>query len=145
MKFKTVLLLAVLSLPVQAFSDFSDCAKFAGTYQSITDYNRSPYLEVSWDASHVIFSYLENLDGSSSVRDYKVAFIADGVEHDGDIDNTGKTYTASCSSDGISIVRVGLFITPYATQMTLSDGILTETNTMQGESPQTAQYKVLSP
>jgi hypothetical protein len=138
MKLKTIAGLVLFALPLSAFASFEDCAKFAGGYVTTDVYAVYSDIKISWDASHIVLNY-DYVEGDG----YSAAFIADGAEHEGtDPANTGKSYTASCSADGISIVRNGLFTDPYTTQFALdNNGVLTMTDTIESTPPRVEHFK----
>jgi len=138
MKLKTILGLVLLALPVSAFASFEDCAKFVGNYTTIDQYAVYETFTISEDASHIILKY-----NDSDSDSYTVAFIPDGVQHEGNnIGETGKTYTASCDANGISIVRDMSLVEPYTTRLALDNsGVLTMTNTIQDTPPQVEHFK----
>jgi hypothetical protein len=138
MKLKTIAGLVLLALPVSAFAASEDCAKFAGNFIATDVYTVISNIQISWDSSQLVLNYNHGTENG-----YSVAFVADGVEHQGtDPANTGKTYTASCSADGISIVRNGLFADPYTTQLALdNNGVLTMTDTIESTPPRVEHFK----
>ena len=67
---------------------------------------------------------------------YTASYIADGKEHNGDVNNTGKTYTASCNNVQIHSVRIGMFIGPFdMTFFKNPDGTFTLTETITNSDP----------
>lgn len=67
---------------------------------------------------------------------YTTSYIPDGMEHEGDIYNTGKTYTATCDNIQIHSIRNGLFIAPIdMTFIRKSNDIFVLTETINSSNP----------
>jgi hypothetical protein len=63
-------------------------------------------------------------------------YVADGLEHTGNDNNSGKTYTAQCDENQIKTIRVGMFIAPMSmTFARNSDGSYTLTESINGAHP----------
>ncbi|WP_413584826.1 hypothetical protein [Bdellovibrio sp. HCB274] len=121
---KIVFALAISLLSSVSFaSDVNHCIKFVGKYSRQIDNNDtfgSQGLKISVDpsATSLVLTFNSDTD-PSQWRGWIESYIADGLVHAGDA-NTGKTYVATCSSDGIAIKREGLLIKPLVTQITVS-------------------------
>jgi len=133
----------IVSAAPSSFADGS-CVQFSGSYTVSSagcyeahdggTYSDSVYngMVISADASNNLSMHYKT-DGESG---FTVNYIADGQQHNGDINNSGKTYTATCDANQISSTRVGMFIAPFVmTFVKNSDGTYTLTETITGDRP----------
>lgn len=129
---KTILLATLFALPLPALASPADCSAFVGTWVS-ADAEAYNQLAISLSSSDLVLSYqrIGSTDGCTA------DFIPDGTEHAGTSVNTGSSYTASCSSDAITIVEnTPELVVPLTISITLINGVLTEIDTVQGFLPQ---------
>jgi hypothetical protein len=134
----------LISLYASASFASGDCQFFAGKYavnsqgcyeshdgRTYPDYTYTGMI-ISADATtdNLSMFYREGDQG------YTVNYIADGQEHNGDYNNSGKTYTASCQQNKILSVRNGMFTAPLIMTFAKNqDGTYTLTETITSNNP----------
>jgi len=99
-----ILLMILLSMTATAGAD--GCRQFSGNYQiEVNCQGISPHsgLQIGYFAGNQELSLIYD-PGTHPMQEQR--YIADGQQHSGDGDNSGDTYTASCTADTITIRRV---------------------------------------
>lgn len=107
---------------VTTFSAYANsCLPFVGNYQVTTpvcmagqDGRMKPdpsikNIQIEYNPKTLELTIFFNAHTSTVTREI---YISDAREHEGDIFNTGKRYTATCSGKSILIKRVGMAIIP---------------------------------
>ena len=106
MKYALTLVIGIFVGSISAtygYAAFRDCRQLNGFYESMDSRNRN--LKIEWDEPVQSLMLDYNQDPSAPEMEHQEFYLPDGQRHLGDVVQTGDSYIATCTEDGLTLER----------------------------------------